>query len=80
VYLMPPSAILRGAQQIYNVEVSVSTRWLTNIPSSQKRSSPSWEMFVTRHVAGGARPNKNGTGPNWSAKCLMYSSSVDTAL
>jgi hypothetical protein len=42
-----PSAILRGAQQIHNVEVSVSTRWLINIPSSRKRSSPSQEMFVT---------------------------------
>jgi hypothetical protein len=45
---MPTTAILHEVQRLYGA--NVSTGWRTNIPSSQKHSSPSREAFATRRT------------------------------
>jgi hypothetical protein len=70
VYLMPPSAILRGAQQLHNVGERLDTL-------ADQRPLAS-EALIT--ISGNVRHTATLPERAGSAKCLIYSSSVDTAL
>jgi hypothetical protein len=80
VYLMPPSAILRGAQQLHNVGERLDTLADQRPLASEALITISGNVRHTATLPEVLALTRMGPVRAGSAKCLIYSSSVDTAL